>query len=400
MFDDDFWTDASGAEYEVMPGRYASKARLNGVDRMIAVMEIGRNICFGGKGGGSAPTPDPLIGQAAMKKAELGEDWLRFAREQFNVGNIRQEELDALTESVIKQQMATQDETNAWAREDRTRTKEVFQPLQDEFIKAAREYDTPAKQAQAAAEARADVVKSMGLQSQANSRQMARMGINPNSGRFQEQNRLDNLNTALASAGAQNAARTQMRDKALALKGDAINIGSGLPSSAAAAYGLGMNAGNSATGNAVQANGNWRANVGIVGQGMQGAMQGYANQGNILNSLYGNQVNAWAAQQQANATSAAGLGQLVGTGIGAYAALSDARTKTIIKPAGELPNGIKLYLFEYKPEFREKWGDGQYIGVIAQEVEKVVPEAVTEGNDGYKVVDYRKVVDFENGVGA
>lgn len=400
MFDDDFWTDASGAEYEVMPGRYASKARLKGMDRMIAVIEIGRNICFGGKGGGSAPTPDPLIGEAAMKNAELGEDWLRFAREQFNVGNIRQEELDALTESVIKQQMATQDETNAWAREDRTRTKEVFQPLQDEFIQAAREYDTPEKQAQAAAEARADVVKSMGLQSQANSRQMARMGINPNSGRFQEQNRLDNLNTALASAGAQNAARTQVRDKALALKGDAINIGSGLPSSAAAAYGLGMNAGNSATGNAVQANGNWRANVGIVGQGMHGAMQGYANQGNILNSLYGNQVNAWAAQQQANSTSAAGLGQLIGTGIGAYAALSDSRTKTIIKPAGELPNGIKLYLFEYKPEFREKWGDGQYIGVIAQEVEKVVPEAVTEGDDGYKVVDYRKVVEFENEVDA
>lgn len=400
MFDDDFWTDASGAEYEVMPGRYASKARLKGMDRMIAVMEIGRNICFGGKGGGSAPAPDPLIGQAAMKNAELGEDWLRFAREQFNVGNVRQEELDALTESVIKQQMATQDETNAWAREDRARTKEVFQPLQDEFIKAAREYDTPEKQAQAAAEARADVVKSMGLQSQANSRQMARMGINPNSGRFQEQTRLDDLNTALASAGAQNAARTQVRDKALALKGDAINIGSGLPSSAAAAYGLGMNAGNSATGNAVQANGNWRANVGIVGQGMQGAMQGYTNQGNMLNSMYGNQVNAWAAKQQANATSAAGLGQLIGTGIGAYAALSDGRTKTIIKAAGELPNGIKLYLFEYKPEFREKWGDGQYIGVIAQEVEKVIPEAVTEGDDGYKVVDYRKVVEFENEVGA
>lgn len=400
MFDDDFWTDASSAEYEVMPGRYVAASRLKGLDRKIAVAVTGRNICFGGKGGGSAPSPDPLIGQAAMKNAELGEDWLKFARDQFDVGNIRQEELDALTESVIKQQMATQDETNTWAREDRTRTKEVFQPLQDEFIQAAREYDTPEKQAQAAAEARADVVKSMGLQSQANNRQMARMGINPNSGRFQEQTRLDNLNTALASAGAQNAARTQVRDKALALKGDAINIGSGLPSSAAAAYGLGMNAGNSATGNAVQANGNWRANVGIVGQGMQGAMQGYANQGNILNSLYGNQVQAWSAKQQANATSSAGLGQLIGTGIGAYAALSDGRTKTIIKPAGELPNGIKLYLFEYKPEFQEKWGDGQYIGVIAQEVEKVIPEAVTEGNDGYKVVDYRKVVDFENEVGA
>jgi len=316
MFDDDFWTDASSAEYEVMPGRYASKARLKGLDRKIAVMEIGRNVCFG-KGGGSAPSPDPNIGIAALRNAEVGEQWLKFAEEQFKVGNIRQEELDALTESVIKQQMATQDETNTWAREDRARTKSVFQPLQDEFINEARNYASDERQAEAAAEARADVVQSMGLQQQANRRQMARMGINPDSGRFQEQSRLDNLNTALASAGAQNSARTQLRDKALALKGDAINIGAGLPSSAAAAYGIGMNAGNSATGNAVQANGNWRANVGIMGQGYGGAMQGYSNQANILNNLYGNQVNAWAAQQQANATSSAGIGSMVGTIAGA-----------------------------------------------------------------------------------
>ena len=399
MFDDDFWTDASSAEYEVMPGRYASKARLKGLDRKIALMEIGRNVCFG-KGGGSAPSPDPNIGIAALKNAEVGEQWLRFAEEQFKVGNIRQEELDALTKSVIEQQMATQDETNTWAREDRARSKSVFQPLQDQFIQEAQSYASEDRQAKAAAEARADVVQSMGLQSQANNRQMARMGINPNSGRYQEQTRLDNLNTALASAGAQNSARTQMRDKALALKADAINIGSGLPSSAAAAYGLGMNAGNSATGNAVQANGNWRANVGIMGQGMQGAMQGYSNQSNILNSLYGNQVNAWAAKQQANSASAAGFGQLLGTGIGAYAALSDERTKTIIKQVGQLANGIKVYEFEYKPEFREKWGEGRHIGVIAQEVEKVIPDAVTVGDDGYKVVDYNKVFGTEKEVDA
>ena len=317
MFDDDFWTDASSAEYEVMPGRYASKARLKGLDRKIAVMEIGRNICFGGKGGGSAPSPDPQIGQAALKNAALGEDWLKFAQEQFKVGNIRQEELDALTESVIKQQMATQDETNAWAREDRARSKSVFQPLQDEFIAEASNYGSEANQERAAAEAGADVVQAMGLQSQINNRNMARMGINPNSGRFQEQTRLDNLNTALARAGAQNAARTQTRDKGLSLKGDAINIGAGLPSSAAAAYGIGLNAGNSATGNSVQANGQWRANQSVMGQGFGGAMQGYANQGNMLNSLYGNQVQAWQAQQQANATSSAGIGSMVGTIAGA-----------------------------------------------------------------------------------
>lgn len=315
---DDFWGDAHSPEFEIAPGMLSRRAtRLKGLDRKIAVMEIGRSVCFGGKGGGSAPAPDPQIGAAALKNAQIGEDWLKFAREQFDVGNVRQEELDALSKAVIDQQMQTQDETNAWAREDRTRTKTVFQPLQDEFIKTAREYDTPEKQAQAAAEARADVMKASDMQSQIASRQMASMGINPNSGRFQGMARADNLNTALSAAGAQNAARKQVQDKGLMLKADAINMGSGLPSSTAAAYGIGLNAGNAATGNSAQANANWRGNAGIMGQGFGGAMQGYANQGNMLNSLYGNQVQAWQAQQQANATSSAGIGSMIGTIAGA-----------------------------------------------------------------------------------
>lgn len=315
---DDFWGDAHSLEFEIAPGMFSRHAtRLKGLDRKIAVMKIGRHVCFGGKGGGSAPAPDPNIGVAALKNAQLGEDWLKFAGEQFDVGNVRQEELDALSKAVIDQQMRTQDETNAWAREDRTRTKTVFQPLQDEFIKTAREYDTPEKQAQAAAEARADVMKASDMQSQIASRQMASMGINPNSGRFQGMARADNLNTALSAAGAQNAARKQVQDKGLMLKADAINMGSGLPSSTAAAYGIGLNAGNAATGNSAQANANWRGNAGIMGQGFGGAMQGYANQGNMLNSLYGNQVQAWQAQQQANATSSAGIGSMIGTIAGA-----------------------------------------------------------------------------------
>jgi hypothetical protein len=270
-----------------------------------------------GKSSSSAPAPDPNIGAAALKNAQLGEEWLKFARDQFDVGNVRQEELDELTQRVIEQQMDTQDETSAWAREDRQRTKTVFQPLQDEFIQEARTYASPAKQEQAAAEAAADVTQALTTQSQINKRNMARMGINPNSGRYQETQRLDDLSTALAVAGAKNSTRQQVRDKGLMLKADAINVGSGLPSSTAAAYGIGLNAGNSATGNATQANGNWRANTGIVGQGFGGAMQGYANQGNILNNLYGNQVQAWQAQQQANATSAAGIGSMVGTIAGA-----------------------------------------------------------------------------------
>lgn len=316
----DFWSEAESLESELAPVRRTLSRK--GIDRRLAVVTIGRNICFGGKGGGGgSPAPDPNIGVAALKNAQLGEDWLTFAKEQFKVGNIRQDEMDALTKQVINQQLDTQDQTNAWAQEDRARTKDVFQPLQDEFIETAKNYDSPERQAQLAAEAKADVLKSADTQNQIQLRQMASMGINPASGRFQGVQRATDLNTALASAGAQNSARTAVRDRAIALKADAINIGSGLPSSTAAAYGIGLNAGNSATGNSAEANANWRGNVGIMGQGFQGAMQGYQNQGSILNNLYGNQVNAWSAQQQANATSAAGLGSMLGTGIGAYAAL-------------------------------------------------------------------------------
>jgi hypothetical protein len=55
---------------------------------------------------------------------------------------------------------------------------------------------------------------------------------------------------------------------------------------------------------------------------------------------------------------------------------------------GEHPLGIGLYLFDYKPEFRGKSGYGRQFGVMADEVETVLPEAVSVHRDGYRLVDY------------
>lgn len=274
-----------------------------------------------GGGGGSAPAPDPMIGQAAMKNAQIGEDWLDFAREQFTAGNIRQEEMDNLTEQVIDQQLATQEQQAGWATEDRARYKDVFQPLEDEFIKEVDNYGSSERQAQLAGEARADVLKAAETQRQTSQRQMASMGLNPTSGRFQGVQRAGDLNTALASAGAQNSARTQVRDKALALKADAVNMGKGLPSQSATAAGIGLNAGNSAVGNQTAGNANFYQNQGIMNQGFGGAVGANNSSGSLLNNLYGNQVNAWSAQQQANAASSAGTGSLFGSVIGAGATI-------------------------------------------------------------------------------
>jgi len=320
MFDhNNFWGD--DALDDIHFSERKSKGAKHAATRL-RVIEIGRNVCFGGKGGGgSAPAADPAIGQAAIANVELGKDWLTFAKEQFAQGNERQEVTDALNTKVINQQLQSQDEANTWGREDRARTKQVFQPVEDSFVKTAQEYDTPEKQAAAAAAAKADVQANAAQQQQTSVRQMASMGINPNSGRFAGISRAQDTNVALAGAGAQNTARQIVRDKGLALKADAVNMGKGLASSTAAAYGLGTNAGNSAVANNASANASFNQNGQVMAQGMSGAIGANNSAGSMLNSLYGNQLNAWGAGQQANATSSAGLGSMVGS-IGAAAAPS------------------------------------------------------------------------------
>ena len=67
---------------------------------------------------------------------------------------------------------------------------------------------------------------------------------------------------------------------------------------------------------------------------------------------------------------------------------SDCMSKEHIVRIGVHPLGIGLYLFDYKLEYRDTWGHGRQFGVMAQEVEAVVPEAILVHPDGYKLVDY------------
>jgi hypothetical protein len=67
---------------------------------------------------------------------------------------------------------------------------------------------------------------------------------------------------------------------------------------------------------------------------------------------------------------------------------SDRNIKKNIIQVGFHPLGFGLYLFEYKPEYHDQWGSGRKFGVMADEVEKVMPQAVSIHPDGYKMVDY------------
>lgn len=47
-----------------------------------------------------------------------------------------------------------------------------------------------------------------------------------------------------------------------------------------------------------------------------------------------------------------------------------------------------LYLFDCNAEYRQQWGEGRQFGVMAQEFEALIPEAVCVHPDGYKMVNY------------
>lgn len=105
-----------------------------------------------------------------------------------------------------------------------------------------------------------------------------------------------------------------------------------------------------------------------------------------------NKLNAWQAQQQFGNNLMGGLFQLgsgVAQGVGAYYGRSDVRLKRDIIKVGNAANGLPLYLFNYMDDPE---GMDARLGLMAHDVEKVCPEAVITGADGYKRVNYSKAL--------
>ena len=141
--------------------------------------------------------------------------------------------------------------------------------------------------------------------------------------------------------------------------------------------------------------------INAIRTGTQVQNPNYVNSANMPNvggaDLLGAAQNTYNAQLAAtnaqNAASGNFWGGLMGLGGAALGnpnifTGSDQSIKENIKKIGSLDNGIGIYKFEYRPEYKDTWGHGEHIGVMAQEVEKVIPEAVSTHKDGYKLVNY------------
>ena len=189
----------------------------------------------------------------------------------------------------------------------------------------------------------------------------------------------DAMNMANQARGANRNMRIQDQSLDWARRLDVTGMARGMPGASQGAYGVAVGAGNSATQNQMAPG---QALVGAMGQANNTTMQGrqLAMQG--LTGILNNQTSFAGTVAKANSDRTAGMMDMIGTGAGL--AFSDARLKRDMVKVADDPRGFAWYEFEYA------WGGGRHVGVMAQEVERVMPHAVVDVA-GYKAVDYARL---------
>lgn len=276
-------------------------------------------------GSSKAPAADPRMAEAAMLSAKTGQDMLAWAKGQSGI-------------------------TNAWAAEDRARNQSLFQPIENRFVAESANYDTEARRKQEAARAEGAVLSRFGAADAGRRRQMAAMGVRPDSGRAGALDRQSSVATGLAAAGAGEMARRNVEQQGYSRMANIVNLGQGGAVNPATSMGLANNAG---------------------GAGFQGAMQGYGQQANILGVQHDQQMREY----QANQNGMNGLMGALGMGAGLIAnggfMLSDEGEKEgkaalDFSPLGAV-RGMRVEKWRYKAKHGD---DREHVGTYAQDFQR------------------------------
>lgn len=328
-------------------------------------------------GGKSSPPPPDYgpIAQASRESAEimagLGREQLDFARQQYA-------EMRPLAQRIAESQISGMDTAARIAEEERAYGLQ-FRPAEERLLAQAMEFDTPAARERFAQQAAADASRAFGTTQGMTTRNLSRMGVAPGSGAAMAQMNQNALGLTSQRAGAMTGARTMAEDRANALLTGASALGRGQVQTTLGAMGLSSQLGSSGQQTAM-APGN---------QFMQGFGAGASTIGsgrNMLQSGLGNILSTQGSMYAAGMNQSDPIMGLIGTGIGAYGAFkgSDRRLKQDIELVGrDERTMLPLYEFAYKSDPSRR-----FLGVMADEAEAYMPEAVKEGEDGYKYVNY------------
>jgi hypothetical protein len=395
-----------------------------------AFQPIGKRMTLEGGKGDAPPPPDysPIAASneaAAKIAAQSAADDLAFRKSVYADSQPRQQQLYDLASQIAGRHVTMMDQNQKIAADNNNYYNNTFQPIEAQtamdsmgsqyLSKADRSrlanvmsgtsgltgsnrtlaIDEIARNAQSGAADQAQqqaMAQSNGAYTQ-QSQNLARMGLDPSrlaaAAASLAQNQTSNqINSA-------NQARTNIFNQQAGLRTGVANFGRNMPNTATQAYATAGNMGNSAVNNQNTGfqSGLPYANYvsGSVPNSINAAntqVQGNLGLGQLMNGSY-------ATQMQGYNSGGDMLGGLMGLGSSLGSAYimrgSDRNIKENIKRLGELDNGLVIYEFEYKEPYKNVWGHGRKIGVMADEVESVLPAAVSVHPDGYKVVDYSMI---------
>lgn len=355
----------------------------------------GIGICNLDLGGSSAPAPDPLIGQSAQANAQISKDYLDWTKQLYAETAPQRAEATKIALDMARAQTDTAKKQSDMADETYAYTKGTFRPLEQKMATDALGYDTTARRDAEAAQAQADVGTAGDAGRATMLREIAARGGDINSGNVAASLANASVREAAVKAGAGNQARKNVEAIGAAKLADAASLGRNIAATNATQTQLGLNAGNSATGNAASTGNITAQGAQLMQGGANTAIQGNASAGNLALGQYNAQTNA---TQAANSTSNAllgGLGQVAGSfagsdaGSAAIRALSDKKMKKDRKPVSG-----KLSLAAIKKTPVESWkykegsagddGGKTHVGPMAQSVQKTMGNATAPGG---KVID-------------
>lgn len=347
---------------------------------------------FGGKlmtlegGKGSAPAPDPRMGEAALKQVDLNSKiyddyraidapWMKdIANRALGITETNAARAGEMADYQFD--MTKKNDERYWS---------TTVPFENQLLEDAKRFDSQGYKNQQVASALGDVQQQFSNASAQQARGLARMGVNPNSGKFAAAQSGLGIEQAKAMAGAANKTRMAADQIGLSTKMQMYGGLKGLAGLGATNAGLAINAtgtGNSSAVGMTGAAGSYlNANNSAVGTMNSGVQSGLTSYGNYINSAQ----NAVKINNDSDPfASLLGAGAQLGA---AWIGASDVRLKKNIVLVGkDERTGLNLYEFEYI------YGDGtRYQGVMAQEVLEVMPEAVLQDKDGFLAVDYGKL---------
>lgn len=318
------------------------------------------------------------MNRAAEANAQIAKEALDWYKQMYAEQAPLREQAAARANAVSDAQLASMQQNDAISRDYWNYQQSTFRPLERALVSDAQNYDTEARRNAAASKAVADVAQQMDAAQSQQQRQMMRMGVNPNSGRFAAMSTQMEVAEALGKATAANKARDQVELQGYARKMDAANLGRGLASSQATSAGVALNAGNSSATTGQMPLTQAQSAAQTMGQGFNTAIQANNSAGNI----YGTMATAQANNQYGF------LGDLATIGMSA-AKLWPTSDKSKKKNAKPVSDEAALEAVKKTPVSKWQYKDGEgdggtHVGPMAQDVQKNMGD---EAAPGGKVLD-------------